>query len=441
MSQSPASPHHSLRGLGTTPLWTSAALGALLLSGVLLRAPGSRAAGPFGQSYTNQRVSTEPWSVHVVRVDRTSGVYELQAAHAGGRAVSLATLSEQVGQTMGRYAVPVAGINGDFYQRDRLFAGDPRGLQIVAGELLSAPSGGTAFWIDAARQPHIGKVEPRFEVTLPDGQRLPFGLNGERSAVAAQLYTPAVGESARAGVGREFVLEAPTNTAPGRWLPLQISTNYTARVREVRDRGGLPIQSGTLVLSVGQGRARSLPVIAPGALLQISTATIPSLAGALHAVGGGPALVGGGRRLRVAANNDDDYITSSMFERHPRSAVGWNDSQWIFALVDGRQRNSSGMTLDELGAYLVKLGCTDAMNLDGGGSATLWYDGRVRNNPCDGHERDIANALVIVRKIPAPAASPAAAGAGTGTGTGPRPGASPYGTEPDATSPLTVVSP
>lgn len=436
MSESPAPPHHSSRGLGTTPLWTSAALGVLLLAGVLLRTPSSH-AGPFGQSYTNLRVSGEPWSIHVVRVDRTSGVYELQTAHAGARAVSLATLSEQVGQTMGRYAVPVAGINGDFYQRDRLFAGDPRGLQIVAGELLSAPSGGTALWIDAANQPHIGKVEPRFEVTWPDGQRLPFGLNGERSPVAAQLYTPAIGDSTRAGAAREFVLEAPTNTPPGRWLPLRISTNFTARVREVRERGGTPLATDTLVLSVGQGRARSLPAIAPGELLRISTATVPSLAGAMHAVGGGPALVGGGRRVRVAANGDDDFISSSMFERHPRSAIGWNDSQWIFALVDGRQRNSSGMTLDELGAFLVKLGCTDAMNLDGGGSATLWYDGRVRNNPCDGHERDIANAVVIVRKIAPGPATPAAGG----TGTGPRPGASPLAAELAETATPSTGSP
>jgi exopolysaccharide biosynthesis protein len=67
--------------------------------------------------------------------------------------------------------------------------------------------------------------------------------------------------------------------------------------------------------------------------------------------------------------------------------------------VDGRQRRLSvGMTLDELSAYLVELGCTDAMNLDGGGSATLWFNGLIRNRPCDGHERAIANCLVVTRK-------------------------------------------
>jgi exopolysaccharide biosynthesis protein len=56
------------------------------------------------------------------------------------------------------------------------------------------------------------------------------------------------------------------------------------------------------------------------------------------------------------------------------------------------------MTLDELAAYLVGLGCREAMNFDGGGSATLWYEGKVRNRPCDGYERRVANALFVLRK-------------------------------------------
>jgi exopolysaccharide biosynthesis protein len=56
------------------------------------------------------------------------------------------------------------------------------------------------------------------------------------------------------------------------------------------------------------------------------------------------------------------------------------------------------MTLDELGKWLTDLGCKEAMNLDGGGSATLWYNGEVRNNPADRVEREIANCLVVVKK-------------------------------------------
>jgi exopolysaccharide biosynthesis protein len=87
-----------------------------------------------------------------------------------------------------------------------------------------------------------------------------------------------------------------------------------------------------------------------------------------------------------------------MSERHPRSAIGWNDDFFFLVTVDGRYRLSVGMTLRELADYMAKLGCKEAMNLDGGGSATLWYEDRVRNRPCDGGERDVANALVVVER-------------------------------------------
>jgi hypothetical protein len=46
------------------------------------------------------------------------------------------------------------------------------------------------------------------------------------------------------------------------------------------------------------------------------------------------------------------------------------------------------MTLEELASFMIKLGCEEAMNLDGGGSATLWYDGDVRISPSSGGARD-----------------------------------------------------
>ena len=110
-------------------------------------------------------------------------------------------------------------------------------------------------------------------------------------------------------------------------------------------------------------------------------------------------LVRNGKRQRITKPSAESYEFSSMMERHPRTAIGWNQGYFFLVEVDGRQKNLSvGMTLDELSAYLVKLGCEEAMNLDGGGSATLWYNGKVQNNPCDGQERPIANSLIVVRR-------------------------------------------
>jgi len=61
---------------------------------------------------------------------------------------------------------------------------------------------------------------------------------------------------------------------------------------------------------------------------------------------------------------------------------------------------SVGMTFAELADYMVRLGCEEALNFDGGGSATLWVMGTVVNSPSEGQERPSANALVLVQKTP-----------------------------------------
>jgi exopolysaccharide biosynthesis protein len=66
--------------------------------------------------------------------------------------------------------------------------------------------------------------------------------------------------------------------------------------------------------------------------------------------------------------------------------------------VDGRQPGLSvGMKLAELAEYMSRLGCTHAMNLDGGKSAQLWMGGQIMNSPCQG-EDTVANSLLVLRK-------------------------------------------
>ena len=64
-------------------------------------------------------------------------------------------------------------------------------------------------------------------------------------------------------------------------------------------------------------------------------------------------------------------------------------------IVDGRQRSLSiGMTFTELAEYMIKkLGCQEAINLDGGGSATMWVLGNVMNSPSQGRERPAGEIL------------------------------------------------
>ncbi len=241
------------------------------------------------------------------------------------------------------------------------------------------------MWVDASGELRTGLVNPQFSVTWPGGPVIPVGLNEKRLSSSAVLYTHAVGSSTHAKGGRELVLERTEGSGS---QPLRAGEEFVARVREVREKGDSPLTADSLVLSVGPTLLRRLPKTEAGATLQISLKTLPNLAGATTAIGGGPALVHGGKAL----------LNPSRVQ-HPRSAVGWNKNFIFFVEVDGRQpRLSVGMTYEQLGIYMAKLGCDEALNFDGGGSAALWVRGQIVNSPSEGKERGVANGLVLTQK-------------------------------------------
>ena len=90
--------------------------------------------------------------------------------------------------------------------------------------------------------------------------------------------------------------------------------------------------------------------------------------------------------------------------RHPRSVVGQDarGNVWLI-VVDGRAPGeAAGMTISELTTFCRQLGLTDALNLDGGGSSTLWTrEGGVINHPCDNRrfdhagQRKVPNAIIV----------------------------------------------
>ena len=147
---------------------------------------------------------------------------------------------------------PIGAINGDLFEVVPAYMGDPMGLHISNGELISSPiPSHSCFWMDAAGQLFLTNVAPRFQVTWPDGRSLGFGLNEARGRDEAVLYTAAVGASTRANGGRELVLER-VGTEP--WLPLRPGATLQARVREVRN-GDSPLNRDVMVLSIGPALA------------------------------------------------------------------------------------------------------------------------------------------------------------------------------------------
>jgi hypothetical protein len=340
-------------------------------------------------TYLNDKVAEGPWSVHLIKIDRQNSEYELHSLLANDAISGMTTLTEQVKTFPSSVGRPIAAINGDFYfTSPKPYTGDPQGVQILRGDLVSAPTEHACFWVDASGKPRTGVVQSLFRVTWEHGSTTPFGLNEKRPADGAVLYTPAMGPTTGTKRdGREIVLEAVDSK---HWLPLRVGTKFPARIKEIREAGDTPLAPGMMVLSLGPQLLVDAPVLKPGDNLQISTATVPEMTGSQTALGGGPRLLMDGKVVEG---------WNSSNQRHPRTALAWNDNFLYLLLVDGRQPGVSvGMSYQELAAYFLKLGCTHAINLDGGGSASMWAFGQTVNSPSEGQERPIANGLVLVKK-------------------------------------------
>jgi len=122
----------------------------------------------------------------------------------------------------------------------------------------------------------------------------------------------------------------------------------------------------------------------------------------------GPLLVAGGEvaydpaadaeGFRAASHQFDTDITEG---RHPRAALGLSATRVVAVAVDGRSRVDAGLTLLELARLMVAMGCEQAINLDGGGSASLVSGSYLRNAPRRGYEqvepggRPLSTALVF----------------------------------------------
>jgi hypothetical protein len=372
-------------------------IGALLMAGVRFAAlpvgaevlPGAATPPPrlgSGFSYRHDQVARVPWSVQIARVSRSRTNFVLQTTLAGQDSIGVATVSEQMSRWPRTAGRPMAAVNGDYFARSGTHEGDPEGLHISNGELISAPNGKSCFWVDANGGYQLTNVVSQFSVTLPNGAVLPVGLNEEfTSSEQVILYSRAAGRSTHTSRATEYVLE---RVAAEPWLPLRVGETYAARIRDVFRSGDTPLTTNTLVLAVPKALESRFSGLSAGAVLRVSLSTLPEIQGARLGIGGGPALLRQGRRT--------DFRSEAV--RHPRTAIGWNQDDFFLIQVDGRQPGLSvGMTLIELADYMQKLGCLEALNLDGGGSSTLWADGQVMNNPCEGSERPTGNALAIIR--------------------------------------------
>lgn len=206
------------------------------------------------------------------------------------------------------------------------------------------------------------------------------GVNTERGENNLIIYNRAYGKSTGTNpYGLEYVVRGGRVT--------EINTNDS------------PIPTDGYVVSV---HGSSMDAFASAGVRVGDPAVLTeSLGGAwdraVQVLGAGPRLVANGS-VHVTAG-EEQFPGDIRYGRAPRSAVAVTKAGHIlFAVVDGRQSHSHGLTLTEFAQLLVQFGAQNAVNLDGGGSSALYAGGAVLNSPSDGAERAVGSALILQQK-------------------------------------------
>lgn len=324
-----------------------------------------------------------PKRIWVLRVDPRERV----TIDVGAAARSLGGL--ETTKSIARRRGAIAAINGDFAVQNPVmpmhtFAED--GVLIRASRYHGANFGVAhnerRVFLDTPSErisAHVKRMDKSFPISRwNDGEP-----NGHRVAA----YTPNLYERAarRACTARLRPLGPPSRAGNGR----------VQRAYKVRDVGCSKFArrlQGSLAISAERrsGRAKLLQRLRPGNRVSVSwTVGFP---GVIDSIGGIPRLVAD---RKIVVSNCRAYICL----RHPRTGVGITaEGHVLMVVVDGRQRGySNGMTITEFARLFRRLGATDAVNLDGGGSSTMIVRGAVQNRPSfPGGERTVSSALLVL---------------------------------------------
>ncbi|MFJ4839551.1 phosphodiester glycosidase family protein [Streptomyces sp. NPDC088746] len=349
-------------------------------------ARASRPVAPGVRLSSYDRLESDKW----LRVDSLSvdlGGGGVRADYlSSGKVADRSTVSElAAGHDPGPGRRTVAAINADFFDINQ--TGAPQGPGVKDGRTVHSPAPGVNRAVGIGPQ-NAGRIlELYFDgtLTLPSGAHPLAAYNAANvPAQGVGAYTSAWGSADRALTVDDARPVAEVAVRDG-------------KVVSVSDTPGSgPVPEDTVVLVGREAGAALLTALEPGDPAGIAY-RVRTDGGAV------PRTAVGGRELLVvdgAAQNHDGEGNNTAA---PRTAVGFSEDGRTMQVVtvDGRQTDSGGVTLTELGEMMRRAGSYSALNLDGGGSSTLvarepGSDAlQVENSPSDGSERTVPNGLAL----------------------------------------------
>lgn len=285
----------------------------------------------------------------------------------------------------------LAGINGDFFSYE---TGVPLSAVISEGRVLSSCSGLPVFGIREDGSTLLGSIGLSLELECKDGVINCGHLNKYPTQYGSYVQTREFGSSTRSSAPSLEIVIHITNG------DFRIGGSVQGTVVAVREGvHDTEIPKGCFVISVDEryDDYEQFLSVSPLDIVRLNISAAEGWESVHSAIGGNEVLISGGQINANLKTNGD------AAKAHPRSAIGVRgDGKIVLLAVDGRSGVSDGISVSDLAALMLEMGCADALLLDGGGSTTLtvYQNGddapRVVNKPSDGVERKISNAFLLL---------------------------------------------
>lgn len=346
-----------------------------------------------------------PWVLSVLEVDLRRPDLEVRGRRACDQLIGRERPSA-IARRLRQDGVDVVGVlNADFFDL-RGGTGATESNVVIDGEIVKAvtvtespfdafDNVHTQFAITTRGTPVLERFRLKGLVRTPSGD-WPLAAVNTIAPAALSLLTP--------WFDAVTFAPKPADSAAHVWLLKIGGRGDTARFRvdssATRELTALASEQGTVLIATGPAR-HVVERLRPGDRVDVVAQLVPDR-GALHTlVGGWPRIIDAGRNVALAADSVEGTVPRFSRARHPRSALGISrDSTTLYLVaVDGRQKSSVGMTLEELADAMLALGAYEAMNLDGGGSTALVIRDSIANAPSDtSGERPVGNVVAITRR-------------------------------------------
>lgn len=333
-----------------------------------------------------EKLSSKGWiNINVVRANLDNKYTSVKPIYSNDGISNRDNLSDLLNDSKA-----IAGINGDFFYTS--YKSFPMGTLIDDGVVISSPNTPSYEYPTITRSNDgdidISIWEPNIYLETKNKDTFYVAAVNKTGAFKGEIIV----------LNKSWGKKSIGSTSDRQLVEIVVDKNKVKDIRINKPATSIPSKGYVIICSISR-KDELLSAFKKGTQVDLNFEFDFELKDIDWAAGGVNYLV-----------KDGEFYKSntSISGRHPRTAIGFNEdkTEMILVTIDGRNKDYTGVTQEELANIMMELGSYEAVNMDGGGSTTMGVDflrngkASVVNFPSDGKERIIDSGLGVFDTSP-----------------------------------------